>query len=113
MYHVTKNNNIAKELNFFPEVRSVTFVKNSDTIPIVSFETQQDWEAWLKENHTETKGIWLKIAKKVHSRLRFLMPKPQTTHCVMAGSMAKKLLLTTSIGYKNLHHVLQKASGQK
>ena len=64
MYHVTKNNTIAKELNFFLEVRSVTFVKNSDTLPIVSFETQQDWEAWLKENHTETKGIWLKIAKK-------------------------------------------------
>ena len=64
MYHVTKNNNIAKELNFFLEVRSVTFVKNSDTIPIMSFETQQDWEVWLKENHTETKGIWLKIAKK-------------------------------------------------
>jgi len=64
MYHVTKNNTIAKELNFFLEVRSATFVKNSDTIPIMSFETQQDWEAWLKENHAETKGIWLKIAKK-------------------------------------------------
>lgn len=64
MYHVTKNNNIAKELNFFLGVRSVTFVKNSDTIPIMSFETKQDWEAWLKENHTETRGIWLKIAKK-------------------------------------------------
>jgi len=39
-------------------------VKNSDTLPIMSFENQQDWEAWLKENHTETKGIWLKLAKK-------------------------------------------------
>jgi uncharacterized protein YdeI (YjbR/CyaY-like superfamily) len=64
MYHVTKNNNNAKELNFFLEVRSVTFVKNSDTIPSMSFETQHDWEAWLKENHAVTKGIWLKIAKK-------------------------------------------------
>ena len=64
MYHVTKNNTIAKELNFFLEVRSATFVKNSDTIPIMSFETQQNWEAWLKENHTEPRGIWLKIAKK-------------------------------------------------
>jgi|GEM_PF-4300793 len=54
MYHVTKNNNIAKELNFFLEVRSVTLVKNSDTLPIMSFETQQDWEVWLNENHTET-----------------------------------------------------------
>jgi uncharacterized protein YdeI (YjbR/CyaY-like superfamily) len=39
-------------------------LKNSDTIPIISFETQQDWEIWLKENHAETRGIWLKIAKK-------------------------------------------------
>jgi uncharacterized protein YdeI (YjbR/CyaY-like superfamily) len=64
MYHVTKNKNNAKTMNFFLEVRRVTFVKNSDTIPIMSFETQQDWEAWLEENHAETKGIWLKIAKK-------------------------------------------------
>lgn len=39
-------------------------MKNSDTIPIMSFETQQGWETWLKEHHAETKGIWLKIAKK-------------------------------------------------
>jgi uncharacterized protein YdeI (YjbR/CyaY-like superfamily) len=39
-------------------------VKNSDDIPIMPFETQQDWEEWLKENHAEAKGIWLKIAKK-------------------------------------------------
>jgi uncharacterized protein YdeI (YjbR/CyaY-like superfamily) len=39
-------------------------VKNSDDIPIMPFETQQDWEAWLKENHAGTRGIWLKIAKK-------------------------------------------------
>src|SRR3974390_3361551 len=30
----------------------------------MSFETQQDWEAWLKECHLDAKGIWLKIAKK-------------------------------------------------
>jgi uncharacterized protein YdeI (YjbR/CyaY-like superfamily) len=39
-------------------------MKNSDTLATMSFETQQDWEAWLKENHTEISGIWLKIAKK-------------------------------------------------
>jgi uncharacterized protein YdeI (YjbR/CyaY-like superfamily) len=64
MYHVTKNSNNAKELNFFLEVRSDILVKNSDNVPIMSFETQQSWEVWLKENHAETKGIWLKIAKK-------------------------------------------------
>jgi uncharacterized protein YdeI (YjbR/CyaY-like superfamily) len=39
-------------------------VKNSDNLEVMSFETQQNWETWLKEHHTETKGIWLKIAKK-------------------------------------------------
>ena len=39
-------------------------MKNSDTLQVVSFETQHDWEAWLKEHHADTKGIWLKLAKK-------------------------------------------------
>ena len=39
-------------------------MKNSDHMPIMSFEIQQGWEEWLKEHHAETKGIWLKIAKK-------------------------------------------------
>src|SRR5256884_2117375 len=64
MYHVTKKNSNAKELNFFLAVRSDTFVKNSDNLEVLSFDTQQDWEAWLKEHHANTKGIWLKIAKK-------------------------------------------------
>ncbi len=40
------------------------FMKNADSLPIMSFETQQDWERWLTEHHTNTEGIWLKIAKK-------------------------------------------------
>jgi uncharacterized protein YdeI (YjbR/CyaY-like superfamily) len=39
-------------------------MKNSETLPTMFFESPQDWEMWLKENHTESKGIWLKIAKK-------------------------------------------------
>ncbi|HEX9133447.1 MAG TPA: YdeI/OmpD-associated family protein [Ktedonobacteraceae bacterium] len=39
-------------------------MKNSDQLQVMPFETQQDWEAWLKEHHTDTKGIWLKLAKK-------------------------------------------------
>ncbi len=39
-------------------------MKNDDTLPTLSFETQQDWEAWLEERHADTPGIWLKIAKK-------------------------------------------------
>ena len=39
-------------------------MKQTDTLPTISFATQQDWEAWLKEHHMDTKGLWLKIAKK-------------------------------------------------
>ena len=39
-------------------------MKKTDTLPAISFDTQQDWEAWLEENHAEARGIWLKIAKK-------------------------------------------------
>ena len=28
------------------------------------FETQKNWEVWLEEHHNDTKGVWLKIAKK-------------------------------------------------
>ena len=37
---------------------------NTNGLSIMSFETQQDWERWLTEHHTDTVGIWLKIAKK-------------------------------------------------
>ena len=39
-------------------------MNNTNGLSIMSFETQQDWERWLTEHHTGTKGIWLKIAKK-------------------------------------------------
>ncbi|HVB60893.1 MAG TPA: YdeI/OmpD-associated family protein [Ktedonobacteraceae bacterium] len=39
-------------------------MKNADILPTISFETRQDWEVWLKERHADTKGLWLKIAKK-------------------------------------------------
>ena len=39
-------------------------MKNADNLPTLSFETPQDWETWLHEHHTNTKGIWLKLAKK-------------------------------------------------
>src|ERR1700726_4902658 len=39
-------------------------MKKADNLPIIAFASQQDWEAWLKEHHTHTRGVWLKIAKK-------------------------------------------------
>ncbi|HZR42346.1 MAG TPA: YdeI/OmpD-associated family protein [Ktedonobacteraceae bacterium] len=39
-------------------------MKDKDNLPIVSFETQQDLEAWLNEHHADMQGMWLKLAKK-------------------------------------------------
>ena len=38
-------------------------MKNADTLPTLPFATQQDWEAWLDTHHTDTAGVWLKLAK--------------------------------------------------
>lgn len=32
--------------------------------PVLWFETQNDWDNWLAENHPKSNGVWLKIAKK-------------------------------------------------
>jgi uncharacterized protein YdeI (YjbR/CyaY-like superfamily) len=39
-------------------------MQNKDGLPIITFEDQQAWEAWLDEHHIDSKGLWLKIAKK-------------------------------------------------
>ncbi len=33
-------------------------------LKIVSFKSAREWEKWLDENHSVSKGIWLKIFKK-------------------------------------------------
>jgi len=32
--------------------------------PVLHFEDQQSWRAWLHEYHAEAKGVWLRLAKK-------------------------------------------------
>ena len=36
----------------------------SNEFPVMAFESQQAWEAWLDAHHADTMGVWLKIAKK-------------------------------------------------
>jgi uncharacterized protein YdeI (YjbR/CyaY-like superfamily) len=38
-------------------------MKRADALPIMTFETQREWEAWLQERHADAPGLWLKIAK--------------------------------------------------
>jgi uncharacterized protein YdeI (YjbR/CyaY-like superfamily) len=33
-------------------------------LPVISFGSQEAWEAWLAEHHASSSGVWLKIAKK-------------------------------------------------
>jgi uncharacterized protein YdeI (YjbR/CyaY-like superfamily) len=35
-----------------------------DELPILLFATPAELEAWLEENHADSPGLWLKIAKK-------------------------------------------------
>ena len=34
------------------------------TDPVVAFESQEAWEAWLADNHATAGGLWIKMAKK-------------------------------------------------
>lgn len=38
--------------------------KSAIDLPIHYFNRQQDWSAWLRENHTSSPGVWLQLAKK-------------------------------------------------
>lgn len=37
--------------------------KSPAALPTHHFEQQQDWAAWLMENHNTSLGVWLKLAK--------------------------------------------------
>jgi uncharacterized protein YdeI (YjbR/CyaY-like superfamily) len=43
-------------------------VKPADTarneLPVLLFESQADWAAWLDAHHAESPGLWLRLAKK-------------------------------------------------
>jgi uncharacterized protein YdeI (YjbR/CyaY-like superfamily) len=36
----------------------------TESYPTLSFDSQASWETWLADHHPESKGVWLKIAKK-------------------------------------------------
>ena len=38
--------------------------KTNDDLPVILFAQQRDWAAWLGDNHTLSRGIWLQLAKK-------------------------------------------------
>lgn len=38
--------------------------KSTSELPIIAFASQADFEHWLQDNHTQSDGLWVKIAKK-------------------------------------------------
>jgi len=36
----------------------------SDDLPVLPFASQAEWEEWLDQHQSESRGVWLKIAKK-------------------------------------------------
>lgn len=45
-------------------MKSKSNSKSSSELPIHHFQRQQDWFAWLNENHITSHGVWLQLAKK-------------------------------------------------
>jgi uncharacterized protein YdeI (YjbR/CyaY-like superfamily) len=37
---------------------------SKDDLPILRFDSQADWEAWLEANHAGARGVWLRLARK-------------------------------------------------
>jgi uncharacterized protein YdeI (YjbR/CyaY-like superfamily) len=35
-----------------------------DDLPVLTFETQADFEAWMEANHATAPGVWIKVAKR-------------------------------------------------
>jgi uncharacterized protein YdeI (YjbR/CyaY-like superfamily) len=36
----------------------------SEELPVILFETPDDWARWLEENHASARGLWLRLGKK-------------------------------------------------
>jgi uncharacterized protein YdeI (YjbR/CyaY-like superfamily) len=39
-------------------------MKAADGLPVLAFASEEDWRAWLEQNHTSAAGVWISIAKK-------------------------------------------------
>jgi hypothetical protein len=45
--------------------KEVKPIRNTLTdLPMLSFERQKDWAAWLDKNHATSSGVRLKLARK-------------------------------------------------
>jgi uncharacterized protein YdeI (YjbR/CyaY-like superfamily) len=54
----------SKEARYVPLFCYYLVMETFKDSPVLLFGTQEDWRAWLTDNHTHPQGIWLKHAKK-------------------------------------------------
>jgi hypothetical protein len=48
--------------------QQVTELPGKPNLPVISFTSPAEWDAWLTENHARSTGVWLQIFKKDSSR---------------------------------------------
>jgi uncharacterized protein YdeI (YjbR/CyaY-like superfamily) len=44
-------------------------------LPVLLFAAQSDWRAWLEKNHMQSRGLWLKHAKKSSGKTSVRYPE--------------------------------------
>lgn len=44
--------------------RKSSATADTNAVPPLSFEDQEAWRSWLRENHAKSSGVWLRLAKK-------------------------------------------------
>jgi uncharacterized protein YdeI (YjbR/CyaY-like superfamily) len=45
-------------------VRPREMVKTKRDLPVIAFKSQQAWNDWLVSQGSDSRGLWLKLAKK-------------------------------------------------
>lgn len=53
-----------KETSGKPSVNKNGNQTDKKELPVISFETADEWRSWLEQNHQNDRGIWLRIFKK-------------------------------------------------
>ena len=60
-------------------------VDDKDGLPVVGFDSAADWEAWLTEQHAESRGAWIRIAKAGNSDAQRQLRRTRSTSRVSFG----------------------------
>jgi hypothetical protein len=82
-------------------------------LPVTPFASRGAWEAWLKEHHATSDGLWLKITRKGSDLERVFVKRLLRSPCATVGSTARRTASTTSIGCSGSPRAGRRASGRR